>query len=167
MECALDVLCFLQPQPHNADGWDVLVRAVQASSHVQRLPLCTQAELRSRRASAQRPPVTRGVFLLGVEEVGEPDAHIANDGVFEELAIVNDLYRDDGCRLIRAQEFGRRLPDRVVSVFETRRLVDGSWVRAEVDLGERIEIARNRFGGIEVFGLMNRKTDNANIYGDI
>ena len=94
---------------------------MQTTCHIQRLPLRAEPDLPAPRA-AERPPVL--ARLLRREEVREADGHVADDGVLEEVAVVDDLGDDHARRLVRAEELGAVLPDGVVRVLDLARDVE-------------------------------------------
>jgi hypothetical protein len=88
---------------------------------------------------------------------------MANNRILEEITIVNDFKSDDGRGFISAEELIWSLPNGRNGVFEPG---SGEYivvsVISEEDFGEGVEVTGEGLGLIEVFGLVDDKTDNTN-----
>lgn len=102
-------------------------------------------------------------MVLGPEQVGEPYGHVADNWILEEIPVVDDLDRDYGGLSIGAKELRGRLPHGVVRVLEASRSVGRRGLVAQIDLCDWVEITGNRFGFIEILGLV----ENQSYYTDV
>ena len=162
----LDIDGLVEVHTDDADGRLVLGGAVERAGHVEWLPLGGHAEA-ARLAPGERPPVAHalaGRRPLRLEEVVETDAHVADDGVLEEVAVVDDLDGDRARVPVRAEELLCRLPDRRQRVLDERRRVD-PLVRAEVDFAVRVDVLGERAQpgsrGVELLRLVDDEANDA------
>ena len=156
---SLDVRCVLQPQSNHTDGRHVLIHPVQ--TQLERLPLGRQPDS-TRFASAQRPPIPASL-VLSPEQVREPYGHVTDNWILEEISVVDDLDRDYGGLFIGTHEFRDRLPHGIVGMLEGSRSVGWRGLVAQVDLYDRVEIARHRFAVVEVFGLVEDQSNYTDV----
>jgi len=89
---------------------------------------------------------------------------MSNNGILEEITVINSLDRNDGCFFIRTEEFIRCFPDRRNSVFKPRSREYLIAVVSKEDFGKGIKIAGERLGLIKVLGLVKDKTNYANTW---
>lgn len=130
---------------------------MQTARHIQRLPVSTDPQLPAL-AVAQREPIRAG--LLRCDEVIQLDRHVPDDGILEEIAVVDDLDGDDGAGAVRTQELVWGFPDGVVGVLEVLGGVDLFFAVPEENFGERVEVAGHRLACVEIFGLVKCEADD-------
>ena len=112
---------------------------MQRTRHRERLPLRRHPQL-PLLTTAQREPVLI-VQLLRLHQIHEPNRHIPDHRVLEEVPLVHDLDRNHRVFPVRAQEFVRRLPDRAVVVLEYGRVEARRARVVQVHFGEWVQVA--------------------------
>lgn len=132
---------------------------MQRARHAQRFPLRRQAHL-ARLARAEREPIAARLPFR-IQQIRKLDRHIPDDGVLEEVAVVNRLDGDSGRRFVGAEELVRRFPDWTCGVLEATGGEGRATGAVDVDPGEWVEVAGERLALVEFLGLMDDETHDS------
>lgn len=163
-KCRLHVLHIrrlLQPKPNHTDRWLVLIGTMKTACHVEGLPLRTQPDPTGL-ASTQRPPIPAR-FLLRLHQVFQPDARVSDNGILEEITVIDDLNRNDRRSTVGAEVFRGGFPNRLECVACNRRLVYVLIRGADVDFPEGVEIRSVHLARVEVLGLVQNEANNSDL----
>ena len=95
-----------------------------------------------------------------MKEIRQLYCYITDKRILEEIAVIDDFYRNDRRGLVGAQKFGGRFPDRSICMFKKRSGVYRAGVVTDEKPRKGVKLSSEGFACVKVFRLVESQADN-------